>query len=198
MFKICKKEEKKLNLTRRKFLQITSATAAGVVGTTMGPADKAHAESPKELRIRYVKATPTICPYCSVGCGILIHSSNGKVINTEGDPDNPVNEGALCSKGATVIKYHENPRRITKPLYRAPGSSEWEEKDWDWTLDRIVANIKKTRDETFVHRDGEMLVNRTEGIASIGSSIITNEECYLLQKLGRGLGLCYIEHEARL
>jgi formate dehydrogenase major subunit len=186
-----------MKLTRRKFLQLTSAVAAGVAGTTLTQ-NVAHADASTDLRIRYVKATPTICPYCSVGCGILVHSTGGKIINAEGDPDNPVNQGSLCSKGSSVIKYHDNPRRLTKPLYRAPGSTEWEEKDWDWMLEKIVFNIKKTRDATFVHEENGMTVNRTEGIAAIGSSILTNEECYIYQKLSRGLGLVYVEHEARL
>lgn len=178
-------------------MQLTSAIAAGAAGTKLVQSP-AQANIPAAMRIRYVKAAPTLCPYCSVGCGILVHSADGKIINTEGDPDNPVNQGSLCSKGSTVIKYHDNPRRLTKPLYRAPGSAQWEEKDWEWMLTKIVSNIKKTRDATFVHEENGMIVNRTEGIAAIGTSIIANEECYLYQKLSRSLGLVYIEHEARL
>jgi len=162
----------------------------------------------KDFKIRSATATPTICPYCSVGCGILVYSENGKMVNTEGDPDHPINQGSLCSKGSAVYQIHYNERRLQKPLYRAPGSDKWEEKDWDWMIERIADKVKNTRDTSFVTTDSitdlntglksDITVNRTEAIGCLGGAALDNEECYLLQKLMRGLGLVYIEHQARI
>jgi formate dehydrogenase major subunit len=122
------------------------------------------------------------------------------VVNAEGDPDHPINEGALCPKGMSVYQIsHNNPNRLTKPLYREPYGSEWKEVSWDFALDKIAQRIKETRDKTFetTNKDGK-IVNRTLAIASLGSAAMDNEECYLYQKLLRSLGLIYIEHQARI
>jgi formate dehydrogenase major subunit len=126
-----------------------------------------------------------------VGCGIIVHTKAGKVVNTEGDPDHPINEGSLCSKGSSLYQLtHKNPNRLKKPLYRAPGSARWEEKSWDWVLDKIAANIKKSRDASFKAKNAKgQVVNRTDGLASVGSAALDNEECYVFQKFLRALGL---------
>ncbi len=124
---------------------------------------------------------------------------NGKVINIEGDPDHPVNRGAACAKGASMRQLAaDNPRRLSKVLYRAPGASGWEEKRWDWAIDRLAQLIKKTRDANWVAKDGNYTVNRTEAVASIGGAALDNEECYLITKMSRALGLVYLEHQARI
>jgi formate dehydrogenase major subunit len=204
-----------MSLSRRAFLKLTGGTAvAGVLAVEVSsPAEASPVE--KDLRIKGAKETPTICPYCSVGCGIIVHTKEGKVINTEGDPDHPINEGTLCSKGASLYQLVNNPQRLTKPRYRAPGAGEWREVEWEWALDEIAKRVKETRDRTFRTRskskvkerppDGtekevekEFVVNRTEGIAHVGSAALDNEECYMLQKLLRSWGLVYIEHQARI
>ena len=122
----------------------------------------------------------------------------------EGDPDHPINRGAACSKGASLPQLHTvdgkiNPRRLTKVLYRAPGSSQWETKSWDWAIEEIAKRIKATRDATWVTKDeAGYTVNRTEGVASVGGAALDNEECYLLVKMLRALGLVYVEHQARI
>ena len=197
-----------MNLSRRSFLKLSGVTSLGVIiGDQLFDLTPVEAQV-NSFKIRSAKATPTICPYCSVGCGILVYSENGKLINTEGDPDNPNNQGSLCSKGAAVYQLHDNNRRLTKPLYRAPGSSQWEEKDWDWMLDRIVEKAKATRDQNFITQETvtdaktgaktNITVNRTEAIASLGGAALDNEECYILQKLMRSLGIVYLEHQARI
>jgi len=201
-----------MNITRRSFLKVTGGTLLlGSLGVNLDPV-KAYAQT---LRIKAAKETTTICPYCSVGCGIIVHTKNGKVINTEGDLDHPINEGTLCSKGASLYQIVNNPLRLTRPRYRAPGSTEWKEVEWDWALDEIAKRIKKTRDRTFKitskskvkerDPDGtekevekEFTVNRTDSIAHVGSAALDNEECYMLQKLLRSWGLVYIEHQARI
>ncbi len=185
-----------MDVSRRGFLKISGATlAASGLGISLSPA-KAYAQPLKTL---YTKETLTVCPYCSVGCSIIVSVRDGKVINTEGDPDSPINQGTLCPKGGSIYQMAVNKNRLDKPLYRAPYATEWKEVEWEWALDKIARNIKTSRDKSFKARNekGEV-VNRTEGIASVGSAAMDNEECWLYQKFLRGLGLVYIEHQARI
>jgi formate dehydrogenase major subunit len=133
-----------------------------------------------------------------VGCGQIASVIDGKLVNLEGDPDHPINEGALCSKGAAVAQLHNNPRRLDKVLYRAPKSAKWEEKTWDWAIENIAAKVKKTRDATFRKDEDGKTVNRTDGIACLGGAALDNEECYLISKAMRSLGVVYLEHQARI
>ena len=189
-----------MKITRRTFLKISGATAAGTVmgglGFDLSPAE-VYAQ---ELRIKGAKETTTICCYCSVGCGIIVHTdSSGKVINAEGDPDHPISEGALCAKGASSFQIAVNDNRLKKVLYRAPYSNTWKAVNWEWALDKIAANIKKSRDASFMEKNVKgQVVNRTNGIASVGSAALDNEECWLYNKFLRSLGIIYIEHQARI
>ena len=201
-----------MEVSRRDFLKLSGGTVlVATLGVNLDPA-KAYAQ---ELRIKNAKQTTTICPYCSVGCGIIVYAENGKIINTEGDPDHPISEGTLCSKGASVMQLANNDKRVGKPLYRAPGAAEWKEVEWDWALDKIARLVKDTRDKSFkttskakvkekqadgteIEVEKEFVVNRTESIAHVGSAALDNEECYLLQKLVRSWGLVYVEHQARI
>ena len=188
------------DLSRRQFLKLSGATAATLAVVELGfDPNEAKAQA-NEYKIARASTTPTICPYCSVGCGILVHVNEEKndVLYTEGDPDHPINRGSLCSKGTSIRQLYTSERRVKKPLYRAPGSNKWEEKDWDWTLNKIAENIKKTRDESFIERENGITVNRTEAIASLGGAALENEECYLISKFMRGLGATFIEHQARI
>jgi formate dehydrogenase major subunit len=185
-------------LSRRDFLKLTGATAvAGTTATAVTPGVAGANE--RENRIKGAKATTTICPYCAVGCGMVAYSKNGKVVHVEGDPEHPINKGALCSKGASLLQMANDSNRQTTPLYRAPGASDWEEKSWDWMVTEIAKRVKKSRDESFVTRNSKgQEVNRCDGIAHVGSAALDNEECYILQKWMRSLGLVYIEHQARI
>ncbi len=185
-----------MEITRRDFLKVSLSTVflAGL-GLELEKT-KAYAS---ELKVKGAKETTTICPFCSVGCGIIVYTKEGKVVNTEGDPDHPINEGSLCPKGASLFQIANNPYRVTKPLYRAPGTANWREVSWDWALNRIARLVKKTRDRTFLRKNAQgQTVNRTEAIAHVGSAALDNEECYLIQKFMRALGLVYIENQARL
>ena len=150
--------------------------------------------------IKTLGATPTttVCPFCGVGCGQVVSTRGGNVINIEGDPGHPISEGTLCSKGAAAVQVVNNPRRLQKVLYRKPGGTAWEEKTWEWALERIAARVEETRDKTFKTSADGLTVNRTEAIACLGGSALDNEEAYVLVKLMRALGLVYIEHQARL
>ncbi len=189
-----------MEISRRTFLMLSGLSGTGAVlanfGLDLKPA-QAYTETP-DLRIRRAKETTTICPYCAVGCGQIVAVENNKVINNEGDPDHPINQGTLCSKGSALYQVANNDQRLTKVLYRAPGGSKWEEKDWDWAIDRIAHNIKATRDANWIEKEEGTLVNRTEAIGNLGGAALDNEECYLISKAMRALGLVYIEHCARL
>jgi anaerobic selenocysteine-containing dehydrogenase len=187
-----------MNMNRRQFLKLSGATAATLAVVELGFNEKkAHAET-KKFKIAKATVTPTICCYCGVGCGILVHTKDNTVVYTEGDPDSPINEGKLCSKGTTLRHLYTSEKRLTKPLYRAPGSNKWEEKEWDWMLDTIAKRTKATRDSSFVEVENGLTVNKTERIASLGGAALDNEETYLLGKLMRGLGVTYLEHQARI
>jgi formate dehydrogenase major subunit len=185
-----------MDVSRRGFLKISGAALmASGIGINLRPVS-AYAEP---LKIRYAKETTTICPYCAVGCGIIVSARDGKVINTEGDPDHPINRGTLCSKGGSIYQLSVNKNRMDKVLYRAPYETDWKEVTWEWAVDKIAKNIKNSRDESFTFRNEKgQTVNRTNGIASVGSAAMDNEECFLYQKFLRGLGLVYIEHQARI
>ena len=183
-----------LRSTRRQFLKgLTTGTVAIGALTQSG-----CAPAIPPLKTRGATNTTTVCPFCGVGCGQIVASREGKVINIEGDPAHPISEGTLCSKGASAIQVVNNSRRLQKVLYRAPGAKAWEEKSWDWALERIAARVKETRDKTFKTSVEGRVVNRTEAIACLGGSALDNEEAYLLVKLMRALGLVYVEHQARL
>jgi anaerobic selenocysteine-containing dehydrogenase len=180
--------------TRRQFLKgLTTGTVAigALTQSGCGPAIP-------PLKTRGATETTTVCPFCGVGCGQVVSTRNGNVINIEGDPGHPISEGTLCSKGAAGIQVVNNSRRLQKVLYRKPNGAAWEEKSWDWALGRIAARIKETRDKTFKTTMDGRVVNRTEAIACLGGSALDNEEAYLLVKLMRALGLVYVEHQARL
>ena len=192
-------ETNQMAISRRNFLK-GSVLAAGAVVVSNKPA-QADVDSP-ELRTKGLQSTTTVCPFCAVGCGMIVHTKNGKVVNIEGDPDHPINEGSLCSKGSAMFQIANNDRRLTKVRYRAPGSSKWEEKSWDWAMQRIAKLMKETRDRNFVKTEmikgKEYVVNRNDGMAIIGAAALENEECYLLGKFARAMGVGYLEHQARV
>ncbi len=184
-----------MGISRRDFLKLTGAAAAA--GTAGGTAVAEARE--REMRLDGATVTTSICPYCAVGCGMLVYEKDGRVIQVEGDPEHPINEGALCSKGASLVQTVNSPQRVTKPRYRAAGAAEWREVEWEWAIAEIAKRVKKSRDATFAERNAKgQVVNRTNGIASVGSAALDNEECYLYQKWLRSLGLVAIEHQARI
>lgn len=188
-----------IDVTRRQFLKLSGAMAATLAVVELGFNEEEAQARVREFKIAEITPTPTICPYCSVGCGILVYEKDGDVIYTEGDPDHPVNEGTLCSKGSAVRQVYTSENRIENPMIRKPGSDKWEPISWEDALNRVVENIKNTRDNSIVHKENGLVVNRTDGIAYLGGAALDNEECHVLQKLFRaGLGLTYIEHQARI
>ena len=200
-----------MKLSRRDFLKLSGVTAAAASLTSVGFSGVAEGAY-KPVRINYAKEVHSVCTFCGVGCGVICHVRDGKIINIEGDPEHPINEGTLCSKGSSHYNLSyiydsrgnpvPNPKRLTKPLYRAAGSDKYEEVSWEWALPEIAKRIKKTRAESFeetVRVGGrEVTVNRTNAISWLGSAFCTNEENYLFKKMARGMGLINVDHCARL
>ena len=194
-------------VTRREFLKLGATGTAGLalvpLANPLGFDLAAAKKRSLELRIAGAKEVHSICPYCAVGCALIAYTkeSGGKtqILQIEGDPDSPVNEGRLCPKGASAMQLATSSRRVEKPLYRAPGGTEWQTKDWDFVLDKLAQNIKASRDNTFVASDASgNVVNRTEGIAFAGGATFSSEEGYFATKVMRGLGLVHLEQQARV
>lgn len=205
-----------MDLSRRQFLALSGTTAAALAAgcAAIGPSAPAKpglkaraSRKPGVLterpEVKYGTITTTICPYCGVGCGEVVTSAkvNGKmkIVNIEGDPDHPINEGSLCPKGAALYQVGNNDLRLKKVLYRAPGTSKWKEVSWGDALNHIADRIKKTRDQHFIETNAKgQQVNRVEAIASLGGAALDSEECYAWSKFTRSVGMLYIEHQARI
>ena len=195
-----------MQVTRRQFLKSSGATLVGGLalsnlGIDVSPVQAAALDMEKTNKLLRGKRTTSICCYCSVGCGLICSTDEeGRIFNIEGDPDHPINEGTLCSKGANIMQTTAaNKHRLTDVLYRAPYSDKWEKKDWDWAVTRIAEKIKTVRDADFIKTNSQgKTVNRVETITFHGSSNVYNEECFIMASMARALGLVYIDHQARV
>ncbi len=187
-------------ISRRDFLKIGAAGAGGVGLSALG-FDLAQAYQIKQgLRIAGARESHSLCPYCAVGCALVAYTSDsGKLLQIEGDPDSPVNEGRLCPKGATAMQLAVSANRVESVMYRAPKATAWKKLSWDEALNMIAQRVKDARDSSFVTTDANgNTVNRCEGIAFAGGAAFSSEEGYLATKLMRGLGLVHIEQQARV
>jgi len=191
-------------VSRRTFLKASVVGGVGLsaLGFDLRPAHAAV----RQLKIRNAREYKTVCPYCAVGCGTIayVHGSGGlnttnTIIHVEGDPDNPINGGTLCPKGASQMGLAISPRLRKSPMFREAGASEWREVDWDFAMDWLARKFKASRDATFIEKDSQgRTVNRTNGIAWVGSATVANEDAYLITKTMRAMGLTYIDHQARI
>jgi len=196
-----------VKISRRDFLKISGVAAAAAGLTNLGFVRPALAS--RAMKIHYARECATICAYCSGGCGIILHVKGDELVSLEGDPDHPVSRGALCSKANSMVNLRViydrqgnrrlNPNRLTSVLYRAPKSTKWEVKSWDWALVEIAKRVKAARDATFETKDSKgVTVNRTFSIAHLGSAALDNEENYVINKLMKSLGVVNLDHHARL
>jgi formate dehydrogenase major subunit len=192
-------------MDRREFLR--NATTGGLALSVLGFDLRPALAQVRELKIARTTETRSTCPYCSVSCGVIIHTLGDKsrnvtptVVHVEGDPDHPINQGALCPKGITLKQNIVNDRRLTTVKYRAPGSRTWEDKPWDWAIDRIARLVKDARDTHLIERDARgRAINALTAVGVIGGCTDTNEVNYLLVKAFRaGLGVIPIEQQARI
>lgn len=189
-----------MDISRRGFLAAAGATGTGALLGFLGLDLRPSVVYAQQVTPRRGRVFTTICPYCGVGCGAIAEVDDaGKIINIEGDADHPISQGALCSKGASLYQLHDNDRRLKTVKHRKPGAADWEEISWDRAMQLIAERVKKTRDETWVGKDANgHTVNRTDGIACLGGAALDTEECYLLSKAMRAMGLVWIEHQARI
>jgi formate dehydrogenase major subunit len=191
-----------MEISRRDILRLSVAGGGGTAlggligsGVNLGPV----VVQAQELRIAKAKVTPSVCPFCSVGCATLVHTVDGEIVNIEGDPRSPHNEGTLCPKGAATFQLHINPNRPVQVLHRAPGATDWDVWDLNRAMDRVAELVKKTRDETFIEKLGNgKAVNATTAIFSLGGATLDIEWNHIQQKLMRGLGIVAIENQARI
>jgi formate dehydrogenase major subunit len=193
-----------MEVSRRTFIKVglVGGVGASAFGFDLAPA---YAQT-QALKIERTSETRSTCPYCSVSCGVIIHTLGDKaknavpqVVHVEGDPDHPINRGTLCPKGSSLEQDILNERRLMYPEVRRPGSDKWERISWDDAINEIARLVKKTRDDTFVEKDEKgRTVNRCEGIAWTGGCTDTNEFNWLVVKAMRGMGVCYLENQARL
>jgi len=195
-----------MDMNRRQFFK---ACAAGLGGSSLALLGFSPAPVLAEARsFKLARATETrnTCPYCSVGCGILMYSLGDKaknayseIIHIEGDPDHPVNRGTLCPKGAGLLDFVHSPNRLKYPEYRAPGSKEWKRISWDDAFDRIAALMKADRDANFVAKtaDGKT-VNRWLTTGFLAASASSNEAGYVTHKVVRSLGTLVFDNQARV
>ncbi len=200
-----------MSVTRRQFLKITAGAIGTVVATDLDSWGVDAVEMKKQalhVPMKTGKQVPSVCPYCSVGCGqIVMVNEAGRIIDIQGNPDSPISEGTLCPKGAATYQLVMNDLRWTKVKYRAPGSDHWEDKPLDWAMDRIAQLVKKTRDENFNEfedvtdergKTARKRVMNTYAIASLGGATIDNEWNYIQQKLMHGIGVVAVENQARI
>lgn len=191
-------------VSRQGFLKIAGAGSAGLLVSGLGFDLAKATEIKRALRIAGATESHSVCPYCAVGCALIAYTrpdtdGSVKLLQIEGNPDSPVNEGRLCPKGASALQLATSARRVDQPLYRAPGAAEWQKLSWDDALDKLAHRIKDARDRSFAATDAKgNLVNRTEGIAFAGGATFSSEEGYFATKVMRGLGLVYLEQQARV
>jgi len=166
-----------------------------------GTGTEAMSEQTRTLRPKHegAEVTPSICPYCGVGCGQLVYHKDGKLISIEGDPKSPISRGRLCPKGADTFELHTHPGRLKKVKYRRPSSRQWEELDQETAMDMVADRLWESRERTFQEtRDGESLM-QTTAIAHLGGATLDIEENYLIKKLfTAGLGMVCLSNQARI
>jgi formate dehydrogenase major subunit len=188
-------------ISRRDLFRLGLSGAAGLSLSGVVNVREVRAAT-EHLKLSQIQEFTTSCNFCSCGCGMIAAVRDGKLITMEGDYDHIVSRGSLCVKGIAMFATHSSPKRLTVPLYRAPGSDRWEELSWQDAAERVARKIKKVRDETWIATeklgDRDVPVNRTDAIAFLGGAQNTNEECYLFQKAARLLGIAWVEHQARL
>ncbi len=195
-----------MDMHRRQFFRASAAgfTASSLALLGFSPAP-ALAET-RAFKLARTTETRNTCPYCSVGCGILMYSlgdrsknSTREIVHIEGDPDHPVNRGTLCPKGAGLLDFVRSPNRLRHPQVREPGASEWKRITWDEALDRIARLMKADRDANFIARnDAGQTVNRWISTGMLCASASSNETGYITHKTMRSMGMLVFDNQARV
>lgn len=195
-----------MQVTRRQFFKVCSAGLSGSSIALMGFSPTDALAEVRTFKLTRATETRNMCPYCSVSCGVLIYtmgdkSKNAKadIFHIEGDPDNPVNRGTLCAKGAGLLDMVKSAGRLKYPEVREAGSSEWKRISWDDAVNRIATHMKKDRDANFVEKNADgVTVNRWNTTGFLASSAAGNEIGYLTHKILRSLGNVAFDTQARI
>jgi formate dehydrogenase major subunit len=195
-----------MNVTRRGFLKITASGIGATSLAAMGFSPRKALAEVRAFKLAHTSETRNTCPYCSVGCGVILYGLGDKsknarteIVHIEGDPDHPVNRGTLCPKGASLLDFVRSPNRLKWVEYRAPGSDHWERKSWDWALDRIARLVKDDRDKNLVARNAAGVpVNRWTSVAFLAASASSNETGFITNKVIRALGMTALDNQARV
>jgi formate dehydrogenase major subunit len=165
----------------------------------MGPRSVSRETQKAGARIAGLKATESVCPYCAVGCGQVVYTRGGELVDIEGNPRSPINQGTLCPKGSATRQLVQQPGRLTRVRYRRPGGTEWEDLELETAMDMIAERVVAARERGWQDHDREgRRVNRTLGFAHLGGATLDNEENYLIKKLFTAMGAVQIENQARI
>jgi formate dehydrogenase major subunit len=195
-----------MDMNRRQFFRVSGAGLVGSSLVALGFSPTAALAEARQFKLSRTTETRNTCPYCSVGCGIIMYSLGDKAKNTvasimhiEGDPDHPVNRGTLCPKGAGLLDFIHSSNRLKVPEVREPGSSEWKPISWDDAVTRIATFMKADRDANFqaANADGKT-VNRWLTTGMLAASASSNESGYLTGKVMRSMGLLVFDNQARV
>jgi formate dehydrogenase major subunit len=195
-----------MDMTRRSFLKLSASAIGATTLATMGFSPKKTLAEVRTFKLAHTSETRNTCPYCSVGCGVILYGLGDKsknarteIIHIEGDPDHPVNRGTLCPKGAGLLDFIHSPNRLKYPEYRGPGETEWKRVSWDWALDRVAHLVKEDRDKNFQQKSAAgVTVNRWLSCGFLAASASSNESGYLTNKVLRALGLTALDNQARV
>jgi len=184
----------------RSFAQLRRIpVVGGAADWGMGPHSVSRATREAGARVAGLKATESVCPYCAVGCSQVVYTRGGELVDIEGNPRSPVNQGTLCPKGSASRQLVQQPGRLTKVLYRRPRGTEWEELELETAMDMIAERVIAARENGWQTHDEEgRRVDRTLGFAHLGGATLDNEENYLIKKSFTAMGAVQIENQARI
>jgi len=192
-------------VTRRQFLKVSAGGLAGSSIAALGFSPARALAEVRQFKLAHTSETRNTCPYCSVGCGVILYGLGDKaknahteIIHVEGDPDHPVNRGTLCPKGSSLLDFVHSPNRLKYPEYRGPGESEWKRVSWDFALGRIARLMKDDRDKNFLQKSGDVTVNRWTSVAFLAASASSNESGYITNKVIRAMGMTALDNQARV
>ena len=195
-----------VRVSRRGLLKLTGASLGASTLTALGFSPAAAQAAVRAFKLERTTETRNTCPYCSVGCGVIMYSTGdraknvmGKIIHIEGDPDHPTNRGTLCPKGAALVDFINSKTRLQVPEYRAPGAKEWKRISWDEALTRIARLMKDDRDKNFIAKNGDgQTVNRWVSTGFLAASATSNETAWATYKVVRSLGMVVFDNQARV
>jgi formate dehydrogenase major subunit len=195
-----------MQITRRGALKLTAASVGASTLTALGFSPAQAQAAVRAFKLERTTETRNTCPYCSVGCGVIMYSIGDRaknvkssIIHIEGDPDHPTNRGTLCPKGAALIDFINAKTRLQYPEYRAPGAKEWKRISWDDAIDKIARHVKADRDKNFIAKNADgQTVNRWLTTGFLAASATTNETAWATYKVVRSLGMVVFDNQARV